>query len=228
MKCASEARYEFAVGVKCQVIHYLAGPLLCSQSGNATCRDCQYFFGFLCVLMRSSRKRGDPAMHDGPSGTRFVLGSCGKPIRYLVSASDHDFDINSSPRSGELRTQKLKSHSLRTQSLKVLPLKPGVGKCIATYATLTARDFFLPNFYPSGPFTGIFFFSPQNLYQDFPVLAVANTSSCVDPQNKIGHPAYRYRQLVQVPVLSACGILIGSKTCVIVFMGLYSEIVAII
>ena len=29
--------------------------------------------------------------------------------------------------SGELRTQKLKSHLLRTQTLRVLPLKPGVG-----------------------------------------------------------------------------------------------------
>ena len=32
------------------------------------------------------------------------------------------------PRSGELRTQKLKSHLVRTQSLNVLPLKPGVGQ----------------------------------------------------------------------------------------------------
>ena len=31
-------------------------------------------------------------------------------------------------RSGELRTQKLKSHLVRTQSLNVLPLKPGVGQ----------------------------------------------------------------------------------------------------
>ena len=60
------------------------------------------------------------------------------------------------PRSGELRTQKLKSHLVRTLSLNVLPLNPGVGRYIATHATLTARDFFLANFYPSGPFTCIF------------------------------------------------------------------------
>ena len=54
-------------------------------------------------------------------------------------------------RNGELQTQKLKSHLMRTQSLKVLPFKPGVGQYIAMYATLTARDFFLANFYPSGP-----------------------------------------------------------------------------
>ena len=68
------------------------------------------------------------------------------------------------PRSGELRTQKLKSHLVRRQSLKVLLLKPGVGQYIAIDATLTARDFFLAYFYPSGTFTCIFF---QNLSRFF-------------------------------------------------------------
>ena len=62
------------------------------------------------------------------------------------------------PRSGELRTQKSKSQLLRrAQNLKVLPLKPGVGQYIAIHATLTARNFFLANVYPSGPFTCICF-----------------------------------------------------------------------
>ena len=95
-----------------------------------------------------------------------------------------NFEINT--RSGELRTQKLKSHLLRTQSLKVLPLKPGVGQYIAMHATLTARDFFLANFYFFGPFNCIFF---QNFTWVFPVIAMANTSSCVGLQNKMGHPA---------------------------------------
>ena len=60
------------------------------------------------------------------------------------------------PRSGELRTQRLKSHLVRTQSLNVLPLKPGVTQYIAIHATLTARDFFLAYFDTSGPFTCIF------------------------------------------------------------------------
>ena len=64
--------------------------------------------------------------------------------------------LRSVPCDGELRMQKLKSHQLRTQSLQVLPLKPGVGQYIAIHATLTARDFFLAYFYPSGPFTCIF------------------------------------------------------------------------
>ena len=89
-------------------------------------------------------------------------------------------------RSGELQTQKLKFCLVRSQSLNVLPLKSGVGQYIAIHATLTARDFFLTDFYPSGPFTCIF---SQNLSQIFPALVVANTGSCVGPQNKIGHPA---------------------------------------
>ena len=71
-----------------------------------------------------------------------------------LCGSDH-FPVILS-RSGELQTQKLKSHLLRTQSLNVLPLKPGVGQYIAIHATLTARDFFLAYFYPSSPFTCIF------------------------------------------------------------------------
>ena len=65
-------------------------------------------------------------------------------------------DIIWKPRSGELRTQKLKSHLMRSQSLKVLPLKPEVGQYIAMHAALTARDFFLASFYTSGPFICIF------------------------------------------------------------------------
>ena len=86
-------------------------------------------------------------------------------------------------RSGELRTQKLKSHLVRTQSLNVLPLKlvswcfepsqpqritlplkPGVGQHIAIHALLTARDFFLAYFYPSSPFTCIFSKTSPNFF----------------------------------------------------------------
>ena len=75
-------------------------------------------------------------------------------------------------RSGELRTQKLKSHLVRILSLNVLPLKPGVGQWIAIHATLTARNFFLVYFYLSSRFICIF--SPKHpLF--FRVLAVTNT-----------------------------------------------------
>ena len=80
--------------------------------------------------------------------------------------------------------RELRTHLVRTQSLNVLPFKPGVGQYIAIHATLTARGFFHANFYPSCPFTCIFF---QNLSRVFPVLAVVNTGSCVCQHNKIGH-----------------------------------------
>ena len=98
------------------------------------------------------------------------------------------------PRSGELQTQKLKSHLVRTQSLNVLPLKPGVSQYIAIHATLTARDFFFAYFYTSGPFTCIF----SKTSPDFSLCWLWLThGSCVGPQNKtgvgpqnkIGHPA---------------------------------------
>ena len=111
------------------------------------------------------------------------------PLSVFVSF-DHTFlSVSFSspiPRSGELRTKKLKSHLVRTQRLNVLPLKPGIGQYIAERATLTARDFFLSYFYPSGPFTYIF----SKISPDFSLCWLWLThGSCVGPQNKIGHPA---------------------------------------
>ena len=88
------------------------------------------------------------------------------------------------PCNGELRTQKLKSHLMRTQSLNVLPLKPRIGQYIAIHATLTARNFFIAYFYPSGPFL--------HFFQNFRFLLCwlwLTRGSCVGLQNKIGHPA---------------------------------------
>ena len=100
-------------------------------------------------------------------------------------ASGHTWRPLFGPRSGELRTQKLKSHLLRTQSLKVLPLKSGLGQHMAMHATLTARYFFIANFSPSGPFTCVFF---QNLSRFLLCWLWLTHGSCVGPQNKIGHP----------------------------------------
>ena len=58
-------------------------------------------------------------------------------------------------RSGVLRTQKLKTHLLIIQSSKVFLLSLEQVR-IAMHATPAARDLFLANFYPSGPFTRIF------------------------------------------------------------------------
>ena len=72
------------------------------------------------------------------------------------------------PHSGELRTQKLKSHLVRTRSLNILPLKLWVGQYIAMHATLTAGDFFLAYFYPSSPFTCIFSKTSPNFFLCWP------------------------------------------------------------
>ena len=106
-----------------------------------------------------------------------------------------------SPRSGELRRQKLSSHLLRRiQSSKILPLKPGVGRykfilrllqgilSLLISTLLVHSPEFLPNLF--GVFCLLLLF--------FSVLAVANTGSCVGPQTKIAHPAHCYRQLMQV------------------------------
>ena len=95
-----------------------------------------------------------------------------------------------SPHCG--RTQKFKTPLLRTQNSKVFPLKPGVGQNIVTYASPTARDFFLASFYPPGLFSCIFSETSFNFFS-------------VGPLSKKDHPT-RHEQLVQVPVLSACGI----------------------
>ena len=88
------------------------------------------------------------------------------------------------PRSGELRMQKLKSHLARTQSLNVLPLKPGVGHNEDMHASPTARDFFIE----LSTFRSIHLHFFQTSPDFFPVLAVADTGSCVGPQNKTAPP----------------------------------------
>ena len=50
-------------------------------------------------------------------------------IHYVSSTTKIKY-YKTTPCSGELRMQKLKSHLVRTQSLNVLPLKPGVGQYI--------------------------------------------------------------------------------------------------
>ena len=84
---------------------------------------------------------------------------------------------------------------------------PGVGQYIAyiaVYSMLRLPTGISSLLISTLPVHSLAFF--QNLSRVFPVLAVANTGSCAGPQNEIGHPAQRYKQMTQVPVLSARGI----------------------
>ena len=102
---------------------------------------------------------------------------------------------------------------LRIQSLKGLPWNPGVSQYIAIPATITARDFFLAEFYPSCPFTCIFF---QKLSRFFLCWLWLTHGSYVGPQNEIGHPAgirfpcwvpaeYKYSQKNMTCGIMTCG-----------------------
>ena len=87
---------------------------------------------------------------------------------------------------------------------KGFPLKPGVYQNIVIQATPAARDFFLELISILPVHSPAFF--PNHSRFFFLVLVVANSGSRVGLQNKIVHPARRYRELMQVPVLSARGI----------------------
>ena len=109
---------------------------------------------------------------------RAVMSSFSRRLRSWLGS------VAANPQWGAADAE-IKVPSGEIRSLNVPPLKPGVGKKKkAIHAALTARDFFVAYFYPSGPFTSIF---PKPL-PIFPVLAMANTGPCVGPQNKIGHP----------------------------------------
>ena len=159
----------------------LLGSDLCDQS--LACPDSPIFWHRLSLrCCRSSGEGGLPC--------RTLQFQCRSyPIRCRSAYSSPQ--IGSSSCSGSALPFSPAPHFHRgpfrfgTLNLKVLPFKPGVGQYIAMHATLTARDFFLANFYPSGPFTCIFSNTSPEL---FSVLAVANTGFCVGPQNKIGHP----------------------------------------
>ena len=134
---------------------------------------------FIWMLESDSKSPQSPLVNTAPYGGQ-IENLWGK----VHDTSESQPHVPS--RSGDLRTQKLKSHLVRIQSLNVLPLKPGVGQYTAIHAGLTARVFFLAYFYPSSPFTCIFSKTSPN----FSCWLWLIHSSCVSLQNKIGHPVW--------------------------------------
>ena len=88
------------------------------------------------------------------------------------------------PRSGELRTH-VKVPSGENTDLKGSPFE-GWSRSVHSHTCYAYCQGSLLYLYL--PFRSIHLHFFQNLSHFFPVLAVANTGSCVGPQNKIGHP----------------------------------------
>ena len=93
-------------------------------------------------------------------GYRVALSSvC--PIASLVWRLS--LNASPTPRSVELRTQKLKSHLLRLQSLKVLP--EAWSRSVYSHTYYAYCQGFLPRlFLPFGPFTCIFSKTSSNFF----------------------------------------------------------------
>ena len=72
-------------------------------------------------------------------------------------------------------------------------------------------------FYRPGPFTLVFCFPDHLSIFLKSALVLVNTVSHIGLKNKIGHPALCYSLLVQILVLHASGICVGSETCEIVY-----------
>ena len=161
-------------------------------------------FTYLVSLMSG----GSASDFSGTGKKKERFTSAGEMLHHgFILLSNHlskgDWIHPFSPRPEVQQKQKLKIHLLKTQSSKILPLKPGAGPYIVVHATPTARDFFLAT--STLPVHSLAFFS-KNISRFYSVLAVAKTGPCLGPKNKIGQSGHRYRQLMQVPALSARGI----------------------
>lgn len=102
------------------------------------------------------------------------------------------------------------------RAAKGLSSKPRVGAWKIKSRMFCLLPRILPNSYLSTSFKFFFFsFFPTSSLQFFLEFDVANAGSCMGPQNKTCHPAHHHdKQLIQVPVLGACGIPVGSKACI--------------
>ena len=136
-------------------------------------------------MFKESQTEDDPAQHSHldmwNDPTQHVVPSIPFPIKAIFFLSFTFFYL----RSGELRTQKLKPPSGETTELKRSPFKAR-SRSVYSHSCYAYFQKFLPCLFL--PFRSIHLHFFQNLSRFFPVLAVANTGSCVGQQNKIGLP----------------------------------------
>ena len=81
---------------------------------------------------------------------------------------------------------EIKVQSVENTELKGSPFKTW-SRSVYSHTCYAYCQGFLPCLFL--PFRSIYLHFPKISPSFFPVLAVANTASCVGPQNKIGHPA---------------------------------------
>ena len=117
---------------------------------------------------------------------------------------------------------EIKVPSGENTELKRSPFKAW-SRSVYSHTCYTYCQGFLPCLFL--PFWSIHLHFFQNLSRLLLCWLWLTHGSCVGLQNKMGHSAQSYRQLMQVPALSARGRQRGSKTCFIVFLRLCSEIV---
>ena len=93
--------------------------------------------------------------------------------------------LRASPQEGAADTE-IKVPSVENTELEGSPFKAWSRSVHGHTCHAYSRGFLPCWIHPSGPFTCIF---SKTSPKFFPVIAVANTGSCSDPQNKLGHPA---------------------------------------
>ena len=102
---------------------------------------------------------GDGSSWEGPL---LLLSGWGTVERQLLPTTHprlHNLTSLTKPSSGELRMQKLKFHLVRTRGLRRFE---AWSRSVYSQTCYTYCQGFLPYFYPSGPFTCIFFKTSPN------------------------------------------------------------------
>ena len=114
-----------------------------------------------------------------PKQFHFILGDISGVVTLIIGI------VSGGTPQWEAADAEIKVSSGENTELKRSPFKAW-SRSVYSHTCYAYCQEFLPRLFL--PFRSIHLHFLQNLSQFFPVLAVANTGSCVGPQNKIGHP----------------------------------------
>ena len=112
-----------------------------------------------CLQAKRALQRGATAVvldiTDNPVAADIVRYLTFHPLLFCIPCRCSWSSISISPQ-WRAANAEIKGPSLGNTERKGFPFKVWSRQYIAMHATLTARNFFLADFYPSGPFTWIF------------------------------------------------------------------------